>query len=84
MKRGDIIRNHWVTNADTQYFIYLGINGEFAKGIRVYKNKIQKVSYYKKDLSKMFDGKPAFTVVGHCDIDKIIANILLPYKEKQT
>ena len=84
MKRGDIVLNRWASNLypDSKYFIFLGFNGKYGNGIRTCDNKIEKVQYYKNDLKSMLyhDGKLAYPVVGHCDIDKIISDILSKYK----
>ena len=85
MKRGDIILNRWAGYVDVRYFIYLKTSGRYVSGLEVVRNKISKAQYYKDEMKNAFhDGKPAYKIVGHINIDKVIADILQPFKDADT
>lgn len=64
MKIGTIICNHWAGDKNPyKYFIYLGIEGKYAKGVALYRNKLEKVSYYARD----FNNREVFEPVGYCE-----------------
>ena len=64
MKIGTIICNHWAGDTNpNKYFIYTGIKGEYATGITLYENKLEKIGYYASD----FKNHEVFEPVGYSD-----------------
>ena len=83
MKRGDIILNKWAGHIDVRYFIYLGTDGNYIKGIEYIKGTWRRINYYKNDVKNqlMSNGERAYEVVGHTNFLDIAKTDLKKFKD---
>jgi hypothetical protein len=81
MKLGTIICNHWASDDNpTKYFIYTGMQGEYATGICFIDGKIDKLKFYANDFRK----SEVFEPVGYCKAFEIMKEDLKKIKGEST
>ena len=83
MKVGDILINRWAGHIDTRFFIYLGTDEKYVRGLECVRGKWKRVNYYKSDIKNDYkpNGEKAYEVVGHTDFLDIAKEDLQKFKE---
>ncbi|HIQ91028.1 MAG TPA: hypothetical protein IAB27_05345 [Candidatus Coprosoma intestinipullorum] len=79
-KIGDIYRNNYSGYIDTKYFIYIGMQGELAKGLEYVKGRGWRKCLYNLN-NKLIDGTPAFKKIAHSDFMQVAKKDLELIKE---
>ena len=83
MKVGDILINRWAGYIATRFFIYLGTDEKYVRGLECVRGKWKRVNYYKSNIKNDHkpNGEKAYEVVGHTDFLDMAKEDLQKFKE---